>query len=885
MDERFLFPEAHLLRQLTKRLRYEFPFTEEEALKGIFDSLDDLLLIVDKQTVIHYANPAVIRRFEAIHPQLIGKTLFEIMPYPQVKNRWDSILKSLDHHRVFSIIDSGHGSYTLSHILPFKDKKHSNDYYIILTVENNHSTQQPNRHRFSESSPYEETLKAILETPADYKADPSLEHQINISLALANAATGASLAEDLETALNILCTQACLALKAPAAVIRLYNSQRNTLEIAGSYGLSTEHIEKHFAIPYEPLAYLASEVAPRVVVADLDQSPPTPADQLPYRPQLNASVIGNIVRQNRFLGVLVILIPKLRPPLTKEDLIFIQAIAEQASIAIDRFRLMEIQEQRTKELEKLVHLAIELREAPTKRDVLVTILNALARNLNLRVGAAYLLEGDRFVLVTSYGENGNFPDWLIVPQHWRWNTEKLITFRNLTQSSNLLLEASRESSISEKIQGFILPLNISSATAGILLIEFPQAFRLSSEQQHEIHLLQEIGDAALHRADSLEHLEQVVLERTRELSILYEITSKLNAHTDLRQSIDQVLENVLSMTNADLTFVHLHDPKKNVLSLYLQKKGINSNENKLFNLMEEKSPWSAVYEQNSNLLLEGLYPPDSQGDNSPVGKITYFGLPIRSHGEIFGVLSLASREKPAFTLNDQVILTAIADQLGLAIERARLTEKGEEIAKLEERQRLARDLHDALTQSLYSMTLLASGYKRSLHHATMEEIHQWIDELNEIAQNALVELRLLLYELRPTALEQDGLHGALKRRLEAVEKRAGIQTVFKVHGGFRLPAEDEEHFYRIAQEALNNALQHAHHQSILVEIESHPDRFQLSIFDDGVGFDFDHIIQYNQHSGLSNMFARARQIGAQLSIDTKPGKGTKLLIQKEYNHV
>jgi signal transduction histidine kinase len=204
---------------------------------------------------------------------------------------------------------------------------------------------------------------------------------------------------------------------------------------------------------------------------------------------------------------------------------------------------------------------------------------------------------------------------------------------------------------------------------------------------------------------------------------------------------------------------------------------------------------------------------------------------------------------------------------------------------LEERQRLARDLHDALTQSLYSMSLLASGYKRSLSNATKEEIHQWMEELNDIAQNALAELRLLLYELRPNALEQDGLQGALKRRLEAVEKRAGIHTTFEVHGGFRLPPEDEEHFYRIAQEALNNALQHARHQSIRVQIESLPNRFQLQIIDDGIGFDFDQVIQRNQHSGLSNMFARAKQTGAQLSIETFPGKGTKLLILKEYHHV
>ncbi|PWH19857.1 MAG: hypothetical protein DDG59_01690 [Anaerolineae bacterium] len=884
MDGRFLFPEAHILQQLLKRLYTDFPFNGNEVVKEIFDSLEDILVIVDQDTLIHYANQTARQRFNLSTDSLLGKTLFELMPFPQVEARWNTILNALERYGKFSFIDRGHGTYALTHIFPFRPKGKTKEYYLIFTQESVRSPIATLNPSERDSSSLTETLLAVQEDSGQFAYPTPLQDHLRISLALADAATGASLAEDLTTALNTLCTQACRALEAPAAVIRLYNRYQDTLEIGGSYGLDEEHLRRNFAIAYAPLAYLASETAPRVFVADLSQSPPTPADQLPYRSQLAASVIANIVRNNRFLGVLIILIPQQHPPITKEDLLFVQAIAEQASITIDRFSLMKLQERRTRELENLVRIGIELREVLTKRDVLVTLLDKLMEDDHIALGAVYLLQDQRYQLVSCSGSSFQPPQWLAIPMN-AWRESKPLFFERICHSTNLLLEGKDDLTPSDKIQGIAIPLHTPAKTYGVILLFFPYPIRLSSDDQHKIYLFQEIGNAALHRADAMENLEQMVLERTRELSILYEVTAYLNAPSDLRQAVAQVLDNVQALSQCQWVAVHLYHPKSKQLALY-QEKSVLSASFFTSSIDWQQPPWKTVFEQNAvfhlDILPQGI---ENLVEPSTLQPLCYLGLPIRSKGEALGVLSLVSNNGQQYSLNDQAILTAIADQLGLAIERVRLIEKGEEVAKLEERQRLARELHDALTQSLYSMTLLTSGYKRSLHHASVEEIHQWMDELNEIAQNALAELRLLLYELRPTALEQDGLHGALKRRLEAVEKRAGIRTTFEVHGSFRLPPEDEEHFYRIAQEALNNALQHAHHQSILVQIESLPNFFRMTIADDGIGFDFDQVAQHHQHSGLSNMLSRARQVEAQLSIETSPGKGTKLLITKEYHNV
>ncbi|MCS7247624.1 MAG: GAF domain-containing protein [Anaerolineales bacterium] len=880
MKEPFLFSELHFIHQLFQEGGFGGSFPGEERVARAFDTLADLVLVVDREAVIRYANQAAARRFARTPDQLVGRELFELFPFPKAKARWQVVLKAVHRYGVFSFIDSHNSRYALTHVLPIHRGAATESYYLLYALEGHQSASVPLLPELVTG--VQLSLGETPPAPQEFPGNFSLERSLRISLALAHAATGASLAEDLQAALNVVCAQACQALQAPVAVIRLYNPYQDQLELAGSHGLSEEHMAKYHALPYAPLADLASETAPRVFVVDLDQSPPTPADELPYRSELRAAVVGNIVRRDRFLGVLVILVPKSCSTFAKEDLLFVQALAEQASISIERFQLMEVQEKRTRELESLVRIAVALRGALNKKEAMMALVDALDKEHMTKLAATYLLEGDRYKLLLSRGWGWTLPTQLTVPDHPLWRAGKPLFFRQLTDSENLLRAGNYEFSPFEEVSGVAIPMHTPSATAGLLLLGFSSPLHLSDEDRHHLHLLQEISDAALHRADALEHLEQLVLERTRELAILYDVTTLLNAPTDLREAVDQVLEHILSITQADFVAVHLFDPSQNRLCLFADKGSSPSGDGLTLDGRSGEAPWDTVFAQNAALFLVSL---EDEITGIALGKRdSYYGLPIRSRGDVLGVLSLFYNKERTFSLNEQVLLTAIADQLGLTIERARLIEQGEEIAKLEERQRLARELHDALTQSLYSMTLLTSGYKRSLNHATLEEIHRWMDELNEVAQNALAELRLLLYELRPTALEQDGLHGALKRRLEAVEKRAGIRAVLEVQGSFRLPPEDEEHFYRIAQEALNNALHHAHHRSILVRIKSTPARFEMFIEDDGKGFDLNQVVQQNQSSGLTNMFTRARQIRAQLSINSSPGRGTTLLVTKDYSH-
>jgi signal transduction histidine kinase len=209
------------------------------------------------------------------------------------------------------------------------------------------------------------------------------------------------------------------------------------------------------------------------------------------------------------------------------------------------------------------------------------------------------------------------------------------------------------------------------------------------------------------------------------------------------------------------------------------------------------------------------------------------------------------------------------------------TEQAQQVAVMEERQRLARELHDSVTQSLHSSTLIAEAGQRLASAGDLERTKHYLTRLGEITQQALREMRLLVYELRPLALRQVGLVGALQQRLDAVERRAGVQARLVAEDKPELAAAVEEELYRIAQEALNNALKHAQPTSVIVTVrterESPDQRVVLEIVDDGKGFDLN-AVGGKGGIGLDSMRERAEKVGGTLSIQSMPGEGVRVQV-------
>jgi signal transduction histidine kinase len=207
-----------------------------------------------------------------------------------------------------------------------------------------------------------------------------------------------------------------------------------------------------------------------------------------------------------------------------------------------------------------------------------------------------------------------------------------------------------------------------------------------------------------------------------------------------------------------------------------------------------------------------------------------------------------------------------------------MEEQRQRTAVVEERQRLARELHDSVTQSLYSITLFAEAATDMLVDGKPDQAAAYLRELSDTARESLREMRLLIFELHPPLLEKEGLAGALQARLEAVETRGGLHAELWVVGEGRLPIVVEEGLYRIAQEALNNVLKHSKARRVTVRLQLSDGAACLEVADDGVGFD-PRLLPEKGGLGLSGMQERAEQLGAKLVVESRPGNGTTVRVE------
>jgi len=179
------------------------------------------------------------------------------------------------------------------------------------------------------------------------------------------------------------------------------------------------------------------------------------------------------------------------------------------------------------------------------------------------------------------------------------------------------------------------------------------------------------------------------------------------------------------------------------------------------------------------------------------------------------------------------------------------------------------------------VTLFAEAARRLARAGDLERTEEYLGRLGETAQQALKEMRLLVYELRPSRLEEEGLVGALRERLSTVEQRAGVEAHLLAEGmeEIELPRAVEEGLYRIAQEALNNALKHAKASSVTVRIHrKEPDVVELEVADDGRGFDPE-AVGDKGGMGLASMRERAERLGGTFQIISAPGEGTKVKVR------
>ncbi|NPV06494.1 MAG: PAS domain S-box protein [Anaerolineae bacterium] len=382
------------------------------------------------------------------------------------------------------------------------------------------------------------------------------------------------------------------------------------------------------------------------------------------------------------------------------------------------------------------------------------------------------------------------------------------------------------------------------------------------------------------RKEARELLEERVAARTRELSALYDVTTVASASLDLQTVLAQSLSRVLEVMRCETGGIHLREGPEEVLRLALWQGPIPgmTDETETLSPLGREVDW--VMTHGEPLMVSDLWPsgvsPSPRPDQA-AGPIAYVGVPVHTKGRVLGALSVVGEPGRRFSAEEVALLASIAGQVGVAVENAHLYEQAERLAVLEERDRLARELHDAVTQSLYSSYLMVETARRAADAGDLDHTRASLTRLGEVLGTALKEMRLLLYELRPPALEGETLIGAIHKRLDAVERRAGLEARLLVEGDARAPVEVEEPLYWIAQEALNNALKHAAATAVTVSVQASDGQVCLEVADNGRGLD-PQAAENSGGLGLHTMRQRAERAGATLQIDSRPGAGTRIRV-------
>lgn len=252
----------------------------------------------------------------------------------------------------------------------------------------------------------------------------------------------------------------------------------------------------------------------------------------------------------------------------------------------------------------------------------------------------------------------------------------------------------------------------------------------------------------------------------------------------------------------------------------------------------------------------------------------FLGVPVRHRGKILGNLFLAERRSGHFTAQDQRLVEMLAAHAGIAITSARLRAEAQQLAVLQERNRLARELHDALAQTLFSMTYEAKA--AALRAGTdAAGAAAALTSLQAQAERAMAEVGDLVFALRPKSLERDGLSVTLREHVEGVRRVHGRAITFRTDGSdqLRLRLDEEDALFRIAQEALRNAIKYAPGSPIEVALADGPTGVRLTVRDHGPGFDRAALPGTRRTLGLTAMHERAKAVGAVLQVASELGQG------------
>ncbi len=562
----------------------------------------------------------------------------------------------------------------------------------------------------------------------------------------------------------------------------------------------------------------------------------------------------------------------------ESDLIMLQALAHQAAIGVENARLFDAEQRRAEQFRVIGEVGSRITSILDIDEVLRQVAHLIQEAFAYdHVGIA-LVEGEQVIYKVGAGYLWDGPDFKFEPAALKVGQEGITGWVAATGEPLLAPDVSKEPHYvwmqdSKTRSELAVPIKVKGEVIGVL---DAQSEQLNAFDESDLIVLQSLANQAAVALDNA-RLFEAEQRRAEQFRVIGEVGRRVTSILAIDELLDQMVRLIQEAFDYYLVEIGLVEGDEVVV-----RSGAGGSEGSQFESfslkVDERSITGWVAATGEPLMAPDVSKEPRYVKMTDTETRSELVVPIKAKGKVTGVINVESDRLDAFDESDLTVLQALAHQAASAIENARLYEQAQQAATLEERQRLARELHDSVTQALYGVTLYGEAAARQLSAGQVDLVAEHLHELRDTAQEALREMRLLIFELRPLILEEVGLVAALQTRLEAVEGRAGLKVDLYVEVEERLPPKVETGLYRIAQEALNNALKHAQAQNIAVSLRQDGRTVVLEIADDGVGFDPSTAVEFGG-LGMEGMEERAEEMGARLTMESGPSAGATVRVE------
>ncbi|MGD8794455.1 MAG: GAF domain-containing protein, partial [Anaerolineae bacterium] len=698
--------------------------------------------------------------------------------------------------------------------------------------------------------------------------------------ALQETSTAVASVLELDELLHLITEQATTLLKADGGMLNLVDWERDEDYVVAASGSTAWTVGIRSPLRASLSGWVTLHNQPVIsndVRADdrVDQAGRVRLEDRNKQPVANAAVAPLTVK-GRVMGTLALIDKqKGQADFDQDDLDLLVAFANQAATAIENARLFRAEQRRAEQFRVISEVGQRITSFLDIDEILAHVTSLVQETFGYdHVGIALIEEGYAEYKVGA-GEMWDRAGFEFKPKRLKVGAEGITGWVADRGEAKLVPDVRQDPHYvwmegSQTRSELALPIKVKDEVVGVLDV---QSNQVDAFDESDVAVLQSLADQA---AVAIKNAQLFRAEQRR--AEQFRVISEVGRRVTSILAIDELLTQMATLIREAFDYYHVGlgliegeevVSKAEVGALAQAYQGVRLG-------VGQQGVWGQVAAGGEPVIVPDVSrEPHFHAVPGTEGVRSHICVPLRTKEAVIGVMSAASDESNAFDDSDLVVLQSLADQAAIAVENIRLYEQAQQLAVIEERGRLARDLHDAVTQTLFSSSLIADALP-DLWENNPEEGRQLLAELRQLSRGALAEMRTLLLELRPAALVETDLRHLLRQLGEATAGRTGLPVAVEAEEICPLPDDVHVALYRIAQEALNNTVKHARAGRVEICLRCLDGRtgIELSVRDDGRGFDPAEIAP--DRLGLGILRERAQAIGAKLEITSQPGEGTRV---------